>query len=233
MASMRGKPISSGMVNRTVVPESDHSLGPLIPRMALLTGYNDIVQILHDSITLELRNTSDCDDKAWGVEERLPVRNGVGTDQWVLRHHRLTTDKTAQGTRVGCLLLRAVDRCETLKILLHGRREEIICGVLRSPHSVTASTARRTGEQLERGVRGWLELVSDLSHIRMITWKRVWGIYVGVPEMERGKERPLVNAVFVGVHNMDLLETGLLGNGGGGVSMQHAKVPAQRQLVVD
>jgi hypothetical protein len=54
-----------------------------------------------------------------------------------------------------------------------------------------------------------------------------------MPEMEGGEQCPLVNAVLVGVNNVDLLETGLLGYRSGGVFVQHAKVTAQRQLVFD
>lgn len=46
---------------------------------------------------------------------------------------------------------------------MHGFGEGVVGGVLAGPEGITTATDGRTGEEFERGVGGWLELVGYVA----------------------------------------------------------------------
>jgi hypothetical protein len=85
----------------------------------------------------------------------------------------LATDGYASCLRTVCLGDGAVQGGQTFEVELEARAERGVEGVARAPERVAAAAGLRTGEELQRGGAGWLELVRDIRVPEIETGERV------------------------------------------------------------
>jgi hypothetical protein len=217
VAAVRLEAIRGSVVGDTVVPEGDIILAPEEADVSLLSGGNDLVEEAADGIALGLGDTDNLGDEARVVEDRLPASDRVGADERMLGDDRIPTDGATHGRGTIGLHLSRVEGSQSLEVLLHVRREDVVDSVLGRPESVTTAATGRASEDLQAGVRRRLLLVGD----------------IGVPE-ERGSEHGTnVLRLLVGEDDVDILKTLLARGRGGGMLVDAAEVGTKLTLSVD